>query len=69
MSTYEMVTAGEYKRTLTMFGENTDQGRQKMLEDVKEVHDLFKDFIKESRPAMDIEKLATGETWLGQSRP
>jgi len=62
---YEMVTAGEYKRTLTMFGENTDQGREKMLEDVKEVHDLFKDFIKESRPAMDIEKLATGETWLG----
>ena len=62
---FEMVTAGEYKRTLTMFGENTDQGREKMLEDVKEVHDLFKDFIKESRPAMDIEKLATGETWLG----
>jgi len=62
---YEMVTAGEYKRTLTMFGENTDQSRQKMIEDVKEVHDLFKDFIKQSRPAMDIEKLATGETWLG----
>lgn len=62
---YEMVTAGEHKRTLTMFGENTDKGRQKMLEDVEEVHDLFKGFIKESRPQMDIDKLATGETWLG----
>ena len=62
---YEMVTAGEHKRTLTMFGENTDKGRQKMLEDVEEVHELFKGFIKESRPQMDIDKLATGETWLG----
>jgi len=62
---YEMVTAGEYKRTLTIFGENTEKGRQKMAEDVQEVHQLFKDFIHESRPAMDIDKLATGETWQG----
>ena len=62
---FEMVTAGEYKRTLTLFGENTEKGRQKMAEDVQEVHELFKDFIKESRPGMDIDKLATGETWQG----
>lgn len=62
---YEMVTAGEYKRTLTMFGENTDKGREKMAEDVQEVHALFKDFIKTSRPGMNVDDLATGETWLG----
>lgn len=62
---YEMVTAGEYKRTLTMFGENTDKGREKMAEDVQEVHALFKDFIKTSRPDMNVDDLATGETWLG----
>jgi serine protease SohB len=62
---FEMVTAGEHKRTLTMFGENTAKGREKMLEDVTEVHDLFKGFIRDSRPGMDIDKLATGETWLG----
>ena len=62
---YEMVTAGEYKRTLTMFGENTEKGREKMEEDIQEVHSLFKDFVKTSRPDMDIDKLATGETWLG----
>lgn len=62
---YEMVTAGEYKRTLTMFGENTDKGREKMAEDVQEVHTLFKDFIKTSRPGMNVDDLATGETWLG----
>lgn len=62
---FEMVTAGEHKRTLTMFGENTDKGRQKMSEDVQEVHELFKGFIHESRPDMDINSLATGETWQG----
>lgn len=63
---FELVTAGEYKRTLTMFGENTEKGRQKMAEDVQEVHEHFKAFIREARPQMDIEKLATGETWLGR---
>ena len=62
---YEMVTAGEYKRTLTMFGENTKKDREKMEEDIQEVHTLFKDFVRTSRPDMDIDKLATGETWLG----
>jgi len=62
---YEMVTAGEYKRTLTMFGENTKEDREKMEEDIQEVHTLFKDFVRTSRPDMDIDKLATGETWLG----
>jgi len=62
---YEMVTAGEYKRTLTMFGENTKEDREKMEEDIQVVHTLFKDFVRTSRPDMDIDKLATGETWLG----
>lgn len=62
---FEMVTAGEYKRTLTIFGENTEKGRQKVTEEIQEVHELFKDFIRASRPAMAIDKLATGETWQG----
>jgi len=62
---FEMVTAGEYKRTLTMFGENTKKDREKMEEDIQEVHTLFKDFVRTSRPDMAIDKLATGETWLG----
>jgi len=62
---FELVTAGEYKRTLTLFGENTDKGRQKMQEDVQDIHEHFKSFIRDSRPDMDIDKLATGEVWLG----
>lgn len=62
---YELLTAGEYKRTLTMLGENTDAGRQKFLKDLKDTHDLFKDFVAEYRPQLDIAAVATGETWYG----
>lgn len=63
---YEVLTAGEYKRTLTMFGENTDKGREKFVEELEETHTLFKDFVKEYREQVDIEKVATGEIWFGK---
>lgn len=63
---FEMHTSGEFKRTLTMFGENTDEGRNKFKNELQEVHDMFKDFVLEHRPDLDIAKVATGEYWLGQ---
>lgn len=63
---YEQVTAGEYKRTLTLFGENTEDGRQKFQEDINDVHDLFKQHVSSSRPHIDIDKVATGEIWYGR---
>ncbi|MGI1671401.1 MAG: protease SohB [Neptuniibacter sp.] len=63
---YEVLTAGEYKRTLTMFGENTDKGREKFVEELEETHVLFKNFVKEYRDQVDIEKVATGEIWFGK---
>jgi len=63
---YEMITAGEYKRTLTLFGENTEQGKKKVQEEVDEIHTLFKDFIKEHRPNIDLKKVATGEHWFAK---
>ncbi len=63
---FEMITAGEYKRTLTIFGENTDKGREKFVEEIEDVHLLFKEFVAEHRPGLDIEGAATGETWFGQ---
>ncbi|MBX9705071.1 MAG: protease SohB [Gammaproteobacteria bacterium] len=62
---YEQVTSGEYKRTLTMFGENTEKDREKMQEDLDDVHTLFKDFIVQHRPQVDIAKISTGEYWFG----
>ena len=62
---YELLTAGEHKRTLTMFGENTDKGREKFIEELEETHQLFKDYVSERRPQVDIDKIATGEIWYG----
>ena len=63
---FELLTAGKYKRTLTMFGENTDDGRAKFVEDLEDTYDLFKDFVVLNRPVVDIEAVATGEIWYGQ---
>ncbi|QYJ81108.1 protease SohB [Shewanella aegiceratis] len=63
---YEQHTAGDFKRTLTLFGENTDEGRQKFQEELEETHVLFKAFISKYRPTLDIAKVATGEHWYGQ---
>ncbi len=62
---YEQIMAGEYKRTLTLFGENTDKGREKFRQEVEEIHGLFKQFVARYRPVLDVEAVATGEHWLG----
>ena len=62
---FELITAGEYKRTLTVFGENTDKDRDKFKEDLDDIHDLFKDFVKTHRDSVDLTQVATGEHWFG----
>jgi len=62
---YEQITAGEYKRTLTIFGENTDKGRSKFAEEIQDTHELFKEFVQEYRPSVKIQDVATGEVWFG----
>jgi serine protease SohB len=64
---FEQHTAGNYKRTVTMFGENTDKDREKLGEQLEDIHMLFKDFIVSQRKNVDIEKVATGEYWYGKS--
>ena len=63
---YDVYTAGEFKRTVTTFGENTEKGKQKFREELQDVHVLFKDFIHENRPVVDIDTVATGEAWYGR---
>lgn len=62
----DVMTAGEYKRTVTLVGENTEKGKQKFQQELEETHDLFKQFVTQHRPQLDIEKIATGEHWFGQ---
>ena len=61
---YHLFTAGKYKRTVTPFSEVTDEGKQKLQDDITAIHEAFKRLIKEGRPDVDIEKIATGEYWL-----
>jgi len=62
---FEQLTAGRFKRTLTLFGKNTDEGREKLRQELEEVHELFKSQIREHRPQVDVEQIATGEHWYG----
>ncbi len=63
---FEEITAGEFKRTLTMFGENTDADRKKFREEIEDAHELFKEFVQDNRPLVDIAAIATGEYWYGK---
>ncbi|MDX1539658.1 protease SohB [Arsukibacterium sp.] len=62
---FEQFTAGEFKRTVTLFGENTDKGRQKFQQELEETHVLFKSFVQQHRPQLDVSRVATGEHWFG----
>ena len=63
---FEQFKGGEYKRTVTMFGETTDADREKLRQDIEDIHGIFKRFVTEQRPGLDIEKIATGEHWLAR---
>ena len=63
---FELYTAGEFKRTVTMFGENTEDGKAKFEAELQQTHNLFKHFVEKYRPQLNVEKVATGEHWYGQ---
>lgn len=63
---FELLTAGEYKRTLTLFGENTQKARKKAQDELEEIHALFKKFITSNRKDVDINQVATGAHWLAK---
>jgi serine protease SohB len=63
---FQEMTAGEFKRTVSVFGEITEKGRKKLQEELEDTHLLFKDFVKTHRPKLDLEQVATGEHWLAR---
>jgi len=63
---FQTVTAGKYKRTLTPTKKVTKEDYEKTKQDIEDIFVLFRDFVAENRPQLDIEKVATGETWFGE---
>jgi len=63
---FQEMTAGEFKRTVSVFGEITERGRKKFQEELEDTHSLFKQFVKAHRPKLDLDQVATGEHWLAR---
>lgn len=62
----ELLTAGEYKRTLTLLGENTEKGRKKAQDDLEKIHTAFRNYVAEHREQLNIDQVSTGEHWLAK---
>jgi serine protease SohB len=62
----EMFKGGEFKRTVTMLGKNTNEDRARFQQEIDETHVLFKQFVAEHRPGLDLARVATGEHWFGK---
>ena len=62
----EVHTAGRFKRTLDVLGENTEEGRAKLREELRDAHALFQEFVGTWRPKVDMPAVSTGEAWYGQ---
>lgn len=63
---YKEYTAGEYKRTVSLFGEITPKGEERFQERLHDTHVLFKNFVHQFRPQVDLTKVATGDYWFGE---
>ncbi|CAM9436436.1 unnamed protein product [Chrysoparadoxa australica] len=62
---YYEVTAGKYKSSIGLLNEVTGDTIQKQQDLVDTIQDAFKDHVVRHRPALDVNKIGTGEIWLG----
>ena len=63
---FEEVTAGQFKRTMTPYTKSSIDDRRKVQEDITSVYNAFKSFLRSQRPILNVDSVATGETWSGQ---
>lgn len=64
---YKEYTAGDYKRTVSLFGEITEKGEEKFRQQLELTHQLFKTFVSRFRPQLNMQEIATGEFWYGET--
>jgi serine protease SohB len=63
---FEEMTAGEFKRSVSIFGEITPAGREHFRGKLDATHEAFKEFVGQNRPRLEMAKVANGDTWLGR---
>ena len=62
---YEEMTAGEFKRSVSVLGEITPEGREHFRGKLDSTHEAFKRFVQQCRPGVDIARVGDGDVWLG----
>jgi serine protease SohB len=63
---FEEITAGEFKRTVSVLGEITPAGREHFREKLDTTHQAFKAHVAQCRPKVDIDRVANGDYWLAR---
>src|SRR5271169_5703720 len=63
---YEEMTAGEWKRSVSVLGEITPAGREHFRGKLDATHEAFKAHVAECRPNLDIARVANGDHWLAR---
>jgi serine protease SohB len=61
---FEEMTAGEFKRTVSVLGEITPEGREHFRGKLDATHEAFKAHVKQCRPNVDLAEVANGDHWL-----
>ena len=60
---YEELTAGEHKRPISVLAPISEEGREHFKTKLEETHVAFKDFVRENRPALNVEAVGDGDYW------
>ncbi len=61
---FEEMTAGEWKRSVSVLGEISPAGREHFRGKLEDTHGAFKAHVGRCRPKVDIARVANGDTWL-----
>lgn len=62
----DVLTAGKHKAPMTLMGENTEEGKQKHVQDLNAIHTRFKELVKLHREELNIDDVSEGDFWLAE---
>lgn len=61
------LTAGKYKRSISMLGKISEEGKRHTTGQLKVIHEQFKEMVISYRPQVDIQQVATGDYWTAKT--
>jgi serine protease SohB len=61
-----LFTAGEFKRTVTLIGDDDEEAKQHFQHQLESLHGLFLAAVKKYRTGANFEKIGTGDHWTAE---